>query len=200
MPVDEESGKKKLDEISAVFSQDLPPVESAPAVKAALREYIRITPPERDDLLYHITVHQGGWGGGRSMKPGNIRLNMRQLITALANGTLAAVGAFQVPWTAVLGALVVWDGLYSAASVDLSERDASVMWTLWISCDDNRTVSSQGLLQLVNAERDRCGRVLLSDMELQDALERLKKMRSIERWSKDPSRWWLREWVSVQWR
>lgn len=156
-----------------------------------------ITPPEVETFCHLLTIREGGVGGGQSVKPGNIVLNMRKFVTAVASGVLTTVGVVEVPWTAIFGALVVWDSLYAGATAELSEAEASVVWTLWCLCDEGHTVADDGLLEAVNAERQKHGRPALTHRELQDALRKLERIGSIERSSENGSRWWLREWVRV---
>jgi hypothetical protein len=144
-------------------------------------------------------MDSGGMGGGVSVKPGNVRLNMRQLVKCIASGVITIVGVVQLPWTAVFGALVIWDDLYAGTRIELSESDASVMWTLWLNRDEDHTVAERGLLQKVNEERHKYGATELTQRELDDSLQRLSTLRSIER-ANDESRWWLREWVRVRYK
>lgn len=161
-----------------------------------VQRYASITPPEHKSVLQMVTMSVGGRGGGASVKPGNIRLDIRHLVTGIASGVLTVVGVVQAPWTAIFGALVIWDSLYAGARIELSESDASVLWTLWLLCDDKHTMAEIGLLAKVNAERGKYGRVALTQQDLDDSLQRLTRIQSIER-ADDESRWWLREWVRV---
>jgi len=173
-------------------------VEASRALRV-IESFASLQPPEHDTRMYWLRMHLGGRGGGYSVKPGNITLNMQKLVTALAGGVLTAAGIAAAPWSAVFGALVIWDSLYSAARVDLSEEDASVMWTLWRRRDAEHTVPHDGLLASVNEERARHGRHALSEQQLADAVAKLRRIDAIEQSSQDPSRWWLREWVRVDW-
>lgn len=196
--------EEKVAELTRLVNRTLIAVGDSPDFSVALeivRHFVTVSPPEAEitteitrDLM---TLRPGGHLGARSVKPGNVKLNMRKLVAAVAGGVFTTVGVLQVPWTAVLGALVVWDTLYSAATLELSEREAAVMWTLWQLKDENHTVSDAGLLEYVNATRKQFGRNELSRQELKDALTKLEQMGTIKRCSRDKSRWWLREWVRV---
>ena len=168
------------------------------SVAAIIGCFAVITPPEYRFVVRMVRMNEGGRDGGDSLKPGNILLNMRQLVTAIAGGVLTVIGVVQMPWTAVFGALVLWDTLYAAAKSELSERDASVLWTLWLLRDSKETVADAGLLDAVNAERAKYGRNPITEQELLDALRRLVSIGSIKRSTQDKSRWWLREWVRVK--
>jgi len=198
----DQTAKKKA-ELAQMFSKACgcfgDPIEEARASNF-IDHFASITPPQYSTSLSFMKMDPGGEGGAESVKPGNIVLNISRLVTAVASGVLTAVGVVEIPWTAVFGALVVWNTLYSAARVKISERDASVMWTLWLRRDEELTVPDAGLLKAVNAERKKHGQRPLRSTELRDALNKLKRIRSIERSSKDDSRWWLREWVRVTYK
>lgn len=167
----------------------------APGVVQVLAD---ITPPETQFLMEMITMRPGAGGGGRSVKPGNIRLNLRKMIVALAGGTLTAVGIASAPWMAVLGALVIWDSVYSCLGADLDDGAASVAWTLWKHADDESTVAKEGLIDVVNAERAKHNQNPLTPQQVRQSLWTLEKMRCISTSKGDDSRWWLREWVRVK--
>jgi hypothetical protein len=85
--------------------------------------FARITPPpDVPARMEMVFAREGGRDGGQSVKAGNIRLNMRNVITVIAEGVLTAVGALTAPWTAILGAIILWNTLYEQATVPLSER------------------------------------------------------------------------------
>jgi len=63
--------------------------------------------------------------------------------------------------------------------------------------DENNCVPHATLLKAVNLEFEKYSRSPLAPMELVASLDRLEKLKAIERWKKNPEKWWLREWVSV---
>ena len=143
-----------------------------------------------------ITMSAGGRRGARSRKLGNLALNLGKLVGTLASGTVAVAGiTTAAPWLAFLGALVLWDSIWSKMNLEIQEREASVLWAMWATRDDKNRVPQAGLLESVNAERARHGRAPLSQAELDDALATLSRMHTIE--DAHPQ-WWLREWVQVK--
>lgn len=55
--------------------------------------FIKITPPEKEKIRMDLILfRQGGRGGGRSVKPGNLLLDMRKLMTPIASGVLTTAG------------------------------------------------------------------------------------------------------------
>lgn len=193
----------KVDELAQTVNQALVAAGELPDRRVALdiiRHFATVSPPEVRTTVGLVTMRLGEGPVAQSVKLGNVLLNMRKLVAAVAGAVITTVGVLQVPWTAVFGALVVWDSLYSAATVDLSEREASVLQTLWLLRDENDTVADDGLIQHVNATRGKFGRSKLNQRELKDALTKLERIGTIERSSKAEFRWWLREWVRVPYR
>lgn len=173
-------------------------VGSVELAKKVVECLCSVTPPERRTAFELMTIQKGGRGGGVSVKPGNVLLNIRKLVSAVASGALTVVGSLHEPWIAVLGALAVWDSLYSGLQVELDEAEASVVWTMWLKCDDSHTLPKSGLLLRVNEQRRKFGRREMSDLEFSDVLRKLERMRCISAGGDDDSRWWLREWVRVE--
>ncbi|MBE9515083.1 MAG: hypothetical protein IMY79_02975 [Chloroflexi bacterium] len=175
--------------------------EASNTATDVINNLIQVTPPEKEKpALEFIIMLRGGRGGGRSIKPGNMVLNIRKLITAVAGGGLTVVTAVAIPWTAPLAAIVIWDRIWSNLKLELSEREAAIIWTMWMNRDDDNCVVDADLLVKVNSELAAYRRSSISRQELDDALETLKRMRCIERSRSDPSKWGLREWVRVTYR
>lgn len=212
MEYDTERAKNKRDELIKIAEQALvnksdsigfkgSPSDAQLFVSEIIDQFIDITPPEKEEIVLGlITMNTGGRGGGRSTKPGNMLLNIRKLITAVASGVLTVAGTVTAPWTAPFAAILVWDSIYTGLNVDLSEREAVVLWTLWKNRDENDCVPEAGLLDKVNSELETHGRNPMKLQELNDALGILKHIKCIERLKSAESLWWLREWVRINYR
>lgn len=171
------------------------------AAEEFLRAFVRIIPPEAaEPRMELIVMSRFGKDGGRSTKPGNVRLNIGQLINSLASGVLTVAGVWTAPWLAPLAALVIWNDLYARATVELSKDHATVIWAMWLHADPRRTVGDSDLLHLVNGERAKAGELPFDRIRLDEVLAGLAELRCIERSRQDTGRWWLREWVSVNYR
>jgi hypothetical protein len=157
--------------------------------------FASITPPEVK-IEFLRPDPQRPYEEIQSIKPGNIRLNMRELITAIAGGVLTVVGVVAAPWTILLGGIVIWATLRKAATVELREREASVLWTMWEHKDANRCIADADLFDLVNTERERHGYLRLSRQEVERAIDKLLEIGCIELSINDDSKWWLQEWMS----
>ena len=153
---------------------------------------------EKEEMVFHLILTQpGGRGGGRSAKLGNIFININKLITAIASGVITISGAIATPWTLPFAAIVLWDSLYSGSNLELSEREAVVIWTLWKHRDPKCCIPNNGLLELVNTELSGYERQQMPQLELADILEKLQHIKSIKKSKQDPSKWWLCEWVRI---
>jgi hypothetical protein len=160
-----------------------------------INHFLNITPPEEEFIMYHLTIRQGGVGGGSSTKPGNIWLNWRKLLVDGSESILTVAGAVAVPWLIPLAGLVVWNKIWSVLTVEITERHAVVIWTMWLNKDPENCVKGQAILNLVNKELSKYNRPKMNRRELNMVLEDLKKMGCIE--ETEGNKWWLREWVKV---
>jgi hypothetical protein len=205
MELDQERAKSKREDLLKVVvdrlgvhvgdknQSDLPAIANFIVDKCC-----KISAPEREEVAMELIVlRPGGGGGGRSRKPGNIALNMRKLVVALASSTLAISGIVANPLLAPLGALVLWDSIVSKMELDFQEREASVIWAMWLNRNERDHVAREGLLDLVNKERQTHGRAALSALELDDACLALSKIGCIKPAKGIESAWWLCEWIQV---
>lgn len=213
MEYDHERAKEKKEEINKLTKEAIlkywnglgvkaEELDTKDAAEEIINNFVEIDPPEKEVSVYLelMTFRSGGRGGGRSVKPGNIFLNFRKLISFLASCVLTGASMVHSPWTAPFAAVVLWDRLWSNLNLELSEREAAIIWTLWLYRDKNDCVPDSGLLEKINSELNKFGRSSISQEELNDSLSKLKEMECIEAWSQDPSKWWLCEWVKVTYR
>jgi hypothetical protein len=136
------------------------------AAEHLVESFVTITAPESEPLLIGLFVMDtGGRSGGQSRKPGNLMLNMRTLTGVLAKGAMTLVTVYKTPWAAPFAALVLWNEIWAGMTVDVAEREAIVMWTMWTNRDDEGCVAHAPLPTLVNAELGRYGRQPLSSVE-----------------------------------
>lgn len=204
MSLSQDRADQKATELAEIAARVLKRlgVESSDRVATeVIRNFVTVTPPEQPRVeLRAIVMDMGGREGGVSTKPGNILLSMRKLVTILAGGVLTIATSLEAPWIAVLAALVVWDSVWSGLQVELTEREAAIIWTMWLNRDGENTIPDSSLLALVNGELSKYGRASLSHQQLADSLDRLKKIGCIKKSIKDCSCWWLQEWVSIDYR
>jgi hypothetical protein len=157
--------------------------------------FCEITPPEIDTTMHLMTIKPGGMGGGRSSKPGNIWLNWRKLLVDGSESILTVVGAVSIPWLIPFAALVVWNKICSLCNLEISERHAAVVWTMWQNRDETNCVEPSAIAKLVNTELLKYNRPKMNKKELNAILEDLKNVQCIE--ISDDGKLWLREWVKT---
>jgi len=163
--------------------------------------YAGFRAPEKEQVVIHyVTLMPGGLGGGMSTKAGNIQLNLGKLMVALSKSTFTTIAVQKTPWLLPLGALIIWTELWATAKIDVSENDASVIFSMWIYKDSEHTIEDSKVLSVVNKERAKYGQTLLSSSEISRSLKALESIGTIERSKEAPSKWWLREWVSIKYR
>lgn len=201
MTYDETRAEAKRRELRILMADALARAGGAEGLRVAdiaADQFFAVTAPYSGSAhLEEVRMRPGGLGGASSVKPGNVFLNLRKLIIAIANGTITVAGTMVTPWLAVLGALVVWDSLSSCLQLEIGDTQASVLWGMWVSRDAKTTVAKDEVATCVNRERARFERVSLGQGEIDLALEQLLRMGCIAHFANDPSRYWLREWVSV---
>jgi hypothetical protein len=208
MPFDSSRADAKRSELVALLHSRLvqqfgsPTPDVLSRVSEALVEAAcRITPPENPPLIAHlITMAPGGMGGGRSTKPGNVTLNVQKFLVALAKIPLTAAAVNARPWTAPFAFLVLWDELVSRVRVEIDEREASVVWTLWVNKDAEGCVAKDLLLGLVNDDRKSFDVAPLAADDLKESVKKLRKLRCVEDWPRDQSKFWIRESVGIIFR
>ena len=111
-------------------------LDAETTARAVIDSFVQITPPEAaPTIVEFISLPSGGRGGGRSVKPGNLLLNMRKLFTAIASGVITTASVIGAPWTAPFAALVLWDRVWSGLNIDITEREAVLLWTMWNNRD-----------------------------------------------------------------
>jgi hypothetical protein len=199
--------KHELESLLAARLADVHPDLNAATTTTLAADLLQvatsISPPQEEEPVIHfVTLSMAGRRGGSSVKPGNILLDVRKLLTSIGKIGLASVAVAVAvnPWIAAFAVLVLWDDLYSRAKVDIQEREASVIWTIWIHKNDSKCIAKDGLLELVNQERSNSGRSALTQDELDDALGILIKMRCIAESRQDSSNLWVKEWVSINYK
>lgn len=158
---------------------------------------VNLTPPEKEELrLQLITMTTSGRGGGKSLKPGNIRLNIGKLMESVANCVFAVVSSYQVPWLAPFAFIMLWKSLWAGCEVELTENDAALIYTMWTHRDRSiNEISKDGLLMLLNTQLSKYERSNITQKDLDFSISRLVKVGCIKQSQRHVNNWWLCEWV-----
>lgn len=142
-----------------------------------------------------VTIAPGGIGGGVSVKPGNMILDLRQLAKTGAEAVLSITGVSVTPWLLPLAVLLLLDKLHGLAEKKISERHASVLWAMTEPPDVPDGYTSSVLLQRVHESMNKYGRPSITEAELDLILEQLLAIRVLDR--DQSSNWRVLEKVVV---
>jgi len=130
-----------------------------------------------------------------TIKPGNIRLNWRQLFEKAPELVLTGAGVTQ-PWLIPFAALYLWNLVWSLSKIEITPAQAMTMHALWNVQPATRRFSEVEALAHVNAHvnayRDTVPAAALSAREFAAVVDDLVKLQCIELADGEV---WLREWV-----
>lgn len=203
MEWDREREEQKRAELLTILAKAIPHSGDQPHAIAekVLEAFVKTSPPEKEPVVMHLmTMRFDGRGGGKSVKAGNIILNMGALIDTVAAGALTVVGALQAPFTVPFAAIVLWNTIWRAAEVTISENEAAVLYVMWTQRDKNHEIPKEGLLERCNAHFRKVQRQPLTQRDLAHSLRTLEGIETIASSQSRPSNWCLREWVRVTYR
>lgn len=155
-----------------------------------------ITPPQQESPMMHMLVLDSlhNYNKGESIKPGNIKLNIRHLIECLPDLTEAAVGiATDIPILKVCAALNIWKMIRTVTIVEITKEQAIVVVALWDNCNQQQRITLEKGFE--------CFRFLYENIETSNCtweqyiklISDLEKIGSLEL---DSNGIWLCEWVS----
>lgn len=155
-----------------------------------------ITPPQQEPPMMHMMVVDSlhNYNKGESIKPGNIKLNIRHLIEFLPDLTAATVGiAMDIPILKVCAALNIWKMLRAVTTVEITKEQAIVVVALWDNCNQQQRITLEKGFE--------CFRSLYENIETSNCtweqyiklISDLEKIGSLEL---DSNGIWLREWIS----
>jgi hypothetical protein len=149
---------------------------------------------KEDKTYFLIKIPEGGIGGGRSVKTGNICLNWKKLLVEGSEIVFAVIESASNPWLIPFTGLIVSKKVLSILTVDITERHAALIWVMWKNVDNKNFIEHDVLLDLVNGELSEHNRLKLDGSELDFLLDGLNKLKCIE---KNGNAWWLRERVNI---
>ena len=207
MSLDHSRATKKQNELISDLTKEieLRGINSEDAneiAKIIMDKAVRVSPPEKEEFVFkYIIMLPSGRRGGKSIKPGNIFLNMRSQMDAVANGAFASISSYQIPWLAPLAFILLWNSLWRAAQVGLSENDAALIWVMWVHRDRcNNEIAEAGLLDKLNEHLKKYSRAPVTDKDLKDSLRKLEQIQSIKRSKRNPNKWRLCERIKLTYR
>ena len=159
--------------------------------------FISISPPlEKPPVMQFLTMDSlRNYTDGKSIKPGNILLNMRKLIESLPE--VVTIGAGMVcdnnNTVAICGALSLWLKLRDIATINISKEQAFVIVALWRNCDFDHKISLDDGFLSTNNLLKQYGEPDFTSLKYNIIIDSLIKIKCIELTEEII---WLRERIS----
>lgn len=155
-----------------------------------------ITPPQQEPFLMHmLTVDSlSNYNKGESIKPGNVKINIRRLIEHLPDMTAATVGiALDIPILKVCAALNIWKMLRDVATVEITREQAITIIALWENCNQQQRIT---LEQGFACFKSLYNQIETSECTWEQYIKLINDLEKIGSLKLDSKGIWLCEWVS----
>lgn len=158
--------------------------------------FVQISAPQEESpKMMMITIDSlKEYNQGSSIKPGNIRLNIKKLIDAIPGVIEIVVGVnADVPILLVCAALNLWKTLRDVSTVEISKDQAFVIVALWKNCNTERKIGLEKGYVAVNELLAKYGEPEITETKYNKIIDSLIKIECIEM---EENIIWLREWIS----
>lgn len=145
--------------------------------------FISITSPmEKPMTMSYITLGSfKNYNDGESIKPGNIRLNIKNLIETIPDIVSLGIGmASENQIITICGALNLWLKLRGVVSVSISKDQAFVIVALWKSCNSKHEISLKDGYKATNKLLQQYGENKISNTKYHNLIGTLVEIQSIE--------------------
>jgi hypothetical protein len=156
---------------------------------------------EDDITTKSVSMKPGGIGGGKSIKFRNLNLDFGELSAIAGGAMLAGHEVIKEPngFVIAAGVLMTIAALIKAATVQISEQDASVFWGFIQARDKaDNTANDAKILTSTNSQRAKYHRPPLKAEDVLQSLSNLESLKSIARVEEHPGRWKLIERYTVK--
>lgn len=157
--------------------------------------FLSITAPEEDPpMMQFITIYSlKDNSGGKSIKPGNVRLNIRNLIETIPSMTEMSISiALDIPILQICAALNLWKAIKDICTVEISKNQAYLIVSLWNNCDSKHRIATEKGFTTFNALLGEYGEEAVSKAKYENILDSLENIRCVEL---EGETIWLREWI-----
>ena len=156
-------------------------------------EFITITAPE-EERIYQFIAGSFNGKNGFSIKPGNVVLNMRNIVIGVPKMAAEGYTVFTGDPIQKVGAgIALWKEFRSTIEIKVTKEHAFLMAALWMNCNDKHRISVDRGMECVNGLLKRNNQLPLSKEKYWELLGFLEDIDSIEI---DSEVIWLREWIS----
>ncbi len=155
-----------------------------------------ITPPQQEPVLMHMLTMDSlkNYNKGESIKPGNIKLNIRRLIEHLPDITAATVEiATDIPILKVCAALNIWKMLRDISTVEITKEQAITIIALWENCNQQQRITLEKGFECVKSLYEQIEKY---EYTWERYIELINDLEKIDSLKLDNNGIWLCEWVS----
>lgn len=129
-----------------------------------------------------VTIKEGGTELGKSVKVRNFHLDLSSM-TELIAGSIMTVNTVILqpdPHIVVAGVLLIINSLTGIIKIQLLEEDTAVFWGLVLAQEADNSAEESLIVKHTNEEREKYGRLPLTNEVMREALHRLEKIKSVE--------------------
>ena len=156
---------------------------------------VYISPPEKPDTTLHFITMNSFHSSSRSTKPGNIRMNLVDVLESIGTGVMTFAGGLAYPWLYLLGFTLLWKQLWECATIEIGEKENKVLWAIWELRNKKKQITFDNILKKVSTLSDQYKIPRLKKGEVTIALENLVKINALEKTDKD--KWRVVECIRV---
>lgn len=157
---------------------------------------LKITPPQQEPpMISFLTLDSlNNYHQGRSIKPGNIKLNIKRLIDTLPEIVTATVNVISgITILKICAAIAIWKKLRNVATIDIKKEQAIIIFALWKNCNEKHIISLEDGYRDSNAL---CKQVTESEFTWAQYISIIEELEKIGCVALTNDGIWLCEWVS----
>lgn len=159
---------------------------------------LNITPPQQEPpMMSLLTIDSlNNYHHGRSIKPGNIKINIKHLIDTLPEIVTATVSVISdITILKVCAAISIWKMLRDISTIEIKKEQAIIIVVLWKNCNEKHIISLEDGYSNANLLCKQVDEKEFTWEQYVSIIEELEKIECIELTNGGI---WLREWVSKE--
>ena len=192
---------KKAEMVSVIERTSISLREENISSKDIMQSFLKsgvllITPPKQEPPMMHMMIIDSlsNYNKGESIKPGNVKLNIRHLIESLPDLTAATVEiATDIPILKVCAALNIWKMLRNITTVEITKEQAIAVVALWNNCDQQQRITLEKGFECFKSLYEN---IETSNRTWEQYIKLITDLEKIGSLKLDSNGIWLCEWVS----
>lgn len=192
---------KKAEMVSVIERTSISLREENISSKDIMQSFLKsgvllITPPQQEPPMMHMMIIDSlsNYNKGESIKPGNVKLNIRHLIESLPDLTAATVEiAMDIPILKVCAALNIWKMLRKITTVEITKEQAIAVVALWNNCDQQQRITLEKGFECFKSLYEN---IETSNRTWEQYIKLITDLEKIGSLKLDCNGIWLCEWVS----